>query len=80
MDRRTPAGGGLHPPGHGERGPGNPSTPNFIPPGYTLKDVTFHNVITEWHAANPAAPTFAGTRRINSLSSSPLAKDCTVTK
>ncbi|HZI78774.1 MAG TPA: PQQ-dependent sugar dehydrogenase [Vicinamibacterales bacterium] len=48
---------------HGERGPGNPSTPNFIPPGYTIKDVTYHNVITEWHATNPAAPTFAGTRR-----------------
>ena len=48
---------------HGERGPGNPSAPNFIPPGYTIKDVTFHNVITEWHATNPAAATFAGTRR-----------------
>jgi hypothetical protein len=48
---------------HGERGPGNPSTPNFIPPGYTIKDVTYHNVITEWHATNPAAATFAGTRR-----------------
>jgi len=48
---------------HGERGPGNPSTPNFIPPTYTIKDVTYHNVITEWHATNPAAATFAGTRR-----------------
>jgi hypothetical protein len=48
---------------HGERGPGNPSTPNFIAPGYTIKDVTYHNVITEWHATNPAALTFAGTRR-----------------
>ena len=48
---------------HAERGPGNPKTPNFIPPGYTLKDVTYHNVITEWHATNPAANTFDGTRR-----------------
>ena len=48
---------------HSERGPGNPKTPDFIPPGYGLKDVTYHNVITEWHATNPAANTFAGTRR-----------------
>src|SRR6266566_6282781 len=48
---------------HAERGPGNPKKPDFIPPGYTLKDVTFHNVITEWHATNPAANTFEGTRR-----------------
>ena len=33
-----------------ERAAGNPATPNFIPPGFTLKDVTYHNVITEWHA------------------------------
>src|SRR5215471_1102646 len=48
---------------HAERGPGNPKTPDFIPIGYGLKDVTYHNVITEWHATNPAANTFAGTRR-----------------
>jgi hypothetical protein len=48
---------------HAERGPGNPKTPDFIPPGYALKDVTYHNVITEWHATNPAANTFEGTRR-----------------
>src|SRR4029077_17964595 len=30
---------------------------------YALKDVTYHNVITEWHATNPAADTFEGTRR-----------------
>ena len=48
---------------HVERGPGNPKMPDFIPPGYGLKDVTYHNVITEWHATNPAANTFAGTRR-----------------
>lgn len=48
---------------HSERGPGNPKTPDFIPIGYGLKDVTFHNVITEWHATNPAANKFEGTRR-----------------
>src|SRR6478735_8403031 len=48
---------------HAERGPGNPKKPDFIPPGYTIADVTYHNVITEWHAANPAANTFQGTRR-----------------
>ena len=48
---------------HGERAQGNPATPNFIPPGYTAKDVTHHNVITEWKANNPAANTFEGTRR-----------------
>jgi hypothetical protein len=48
---------------HNERGPGNPKTPDFIPIGYGLTDVTFHNVITEWHATNPAASSFEGTRR-----------------
>ena len=48
---------------HGERAAGNPRTPDFIPPGFALKDVTYHNVITEWHATNPAATTFEGTRR-----------------
>jgi len=48
---------------HSERGPGNPKTPDFIPIGYGVKDVTYHNVITEWHATNPAANTFEGTRR-----------------
>ena len=48
---------------HAERGPGNPKTPDFIPPGFALKDVTYHNVITEWHATNPAANVFAGSRR-----------------
>ena len=48
---------------HGERGPGNPKTPDFIPPGYELKDVTYHNVITEWHTTAPSANTFQGTRR-----------------
>jgi Glucose / Sorbosone dehydrogenase len=48
---------------HGERGPGNPKTPDFIPPGFQLKDVTYHNVITEWHATTPSANVFQGTRR-----------------
>jgi hypothetical protein len=48
---------------HAERPIGNPATPNFIPPGFTLADVTYHNVITEWRATNPAANTFEGTRR-----------------
>jgi hypothetical protein len=48
---------------HAERGAGNPKTPDFIPPGFAIKDVTFHNVITEWHATNPASSTFEGTRR-----------------
>lgn len=41
----------------------NSRKPDFIPIGYALKDVTYHNVITEWHATNPAANTFEGTRR-----------------
>ena len=48
---------------HSERAAGNPKVPDFIPIGYGLKDVTYHNVITEWHATNPAASTFEGTRR-----------------
>jgi Glucose / Sorbosone dehydrogenase len=48
---------------HAERGPGNPKKPDFVPPGYMPADVTYHNVITEWHATNPAANTFEGTRR-----------------
>src|SRR6185503_16997273 len=48
---------------HAERGPGNPKKPDFIPPGYTIDDVTYHNIITEWHATNAAANTFQGTRR-----------------
>ncbi|HEY1309099.1 MAG TPA: PQQ-dependent sugar dehydrogenase [Vicinamibacterales bacterium] len=48
---------------HGERAMGNPAKLDFIPPGYTQADVTYHNVITEWHATNPAANTFQGTRR-----------------
>jgi hypothetical protein len=48
---------------HSESAQGNPKIPDFIPIGFGLKDVTFHNVITEWHATNPAANTFEGTRR-----------------
>jgi len=48
---------------HAEHGPDNPATPDFIPPGYGLKDVTYHNIVSEWHATNPAANVFAGTRR-----------------
>src|SRR5262245_35618663 len=48
---------------HGERAKDNPATPHFIPPGFTRADVMHHNVITEWHATNPAAATFQGTRR-----------------
>ena len=48
---------------HAERAPGNPRTPDFIPPGFELKDVTYHNIITEWHTTTPAANVFEGTRR-----------------
>jgi hypothetical protein len=48
---------------HSERAAGNPKTPDFIPPGFGPKDVTYHNIITEWHATNPAAAVFEGTRR-----------------
>src|SRR5215467_2242919 len=48
---------------HAERALGNPKTPDFIPPGFALKDVTYHNIITEWHATTPSANVFEGTRR-----------------
>ena len=48
---------------HAEHGPNNPATPDFIPPGYGLKDVTYHNIVTEWRATDPAANVFAGSRR-----------------
>jgi hypothetical protein len=48
---------------HAERATGNPAAPNFIPPGFTAADVHYHNIFTEWHATNPAANTFEGTRR-----------------
>jgi hypothetical protein len=48
---------------HGEYAADNPAMPDFVPPGYTAADATYHNVITEWHAEDPAASTFSGTRR-----------------
>ena len=48
---------------HVEQAPGNPSTPDFIPPGFTIDDVTYHNVITEWRTTDPSAAVFEGTRR-----------------
>ncbi len=36
---------------------------DFIPPGFTIDDVTFHDVILEWRANDPAAPVFQGTQR-----------------
>ena len=37
---------------------------HFVPPGFTVADVTHHNVLTEWRASNPAANTFEGSRRV----------------
>jgi len=54
---------GLFYTAHVERATGNPATPHFIPPGFTQADVTFHSVITEWRATNPAANVFEGARR-----------------
>jgi hypothetical protein len=48
---------------HSEYAADNPATPNFVPPGFTAANATYHNVITEWHATDPAARTFTGTRR-----------------
>jgi Glucose / Sorbosone dehydrogenase len=48
---------------HLERAEGNPAKLDFIPPGYSAADVTYHNVITEWHAADPKANAFSGTHR-----------------
>ena len=48
---------------HSERAAGNPAVINFIPPGFTRADVTYHNVITEWRANIPSAGTFEGSRR-----------------
>jgi hypothetical protein len=48
---------------HGERAFTNSGLPDFIPPGYSNADITHHNVITEWHANDPAANMFDGTRR-----------------
>jgi hypothetical protein len=48
---------------HGERAAENPARPDFVPPGFTTADVTYHNVITEWRATNPAADRFEGPMR-----------------
>jgi hypothetical protein len=48
---------------HLERAAGNPGKLNFIPPGFGPKDVTYHNVITEWRATDSKASTFSGTHR-----------------
>ena len=46
---------GLFYTAHAERAMGNPATPHFIPPGFAPADVTYHNIVTEWRATNPAA-------------------------
>ena len=48
---------------YGEHAAGNRAKLDFIPPGYTAADATYHNIITEWRANDPAADTFEGTRR-----------------
>lgn len=48
---------------HGEYAADNPAQPNFVPPGFTAADASYHNVITEWRANDSAASTFEGTRR-----------------
>lgn len=57
------AGNGLFYTVHVEHGRGNPARLDFIPPGFAEADVTYHNVITEWRANDPAASTFEGSRR-----------------
>jgi hypothetical protein len=54
---------GLFYTAHGERAFANPRAPDFIPPGFSDADVSFHSVITEWRANDPGASTFDGTRR-----------------
>ncbi len=48
---------------HIERAAGD-GVVHFVPPGFTVADVTHHNVLTEWRASNPAANTFEGSRRV----------------
>ncbi len=54
---------GLFYTAHHEIAAGNPSSPDFIPPGFTQSDVTFHNIVTEWRTVDPSADRFEGTRR-----------------
>ena len=49
---------------HVEYAANNPAELDFIPPGYRPADVTYHNVITEWHVDDPEAPMFSGTHRV----------------
>ncbi len=48
---------------HGETAVDNRSELDYIPPGFTVADVTSHDVITEWRADDPEANEFSGTRR-----------------
>jgi hypothetical protein len=48
---------------HTERAADNPRVPDFIPPGFSPGEVTYHNVINEWRARNPASNSFDGSRR-----------------
>ena len=48
---------------HGEVAEGNNARLDIIPPGYGASDVTHHNVLSEWHANDPSADVFAGSRR-----------------
>jgi hypothetical protein len=48
---------------HGEIAEGSSAALDFIPPGFSPEDVTYHNVIIEWHSVNPEAAVFEGTRR-----------------
>ncbi len=48
---------------HAEHARGNPAILDFIPQGFAADEVTYHNVITEWSATNPAANIFEGSRR-----------------
>lgn len=54
---------GLFYTSHIEHAMRNPSTPDFIPPGFTSVDSNFHSVITEWRASKPAGKIFEGSRR-----------------
>jgi hypothetical protein len=54
---------GLFYTSHLEEIAGNTGTLDFIPPGFTQDDVTFHDVITAWQASDPSASVFQGTHR-----------------
>lgn len=48
---------------HAEGAPSGGRAPDFIPIGFSLKDVTYQVVLTEWHASVPSAAVFSGSRR-----------------